>query len=227
MAFKKLVVPLLLLIPAVASAADNAARCLELGKEIASTPTIIGSTDIANSHGQALAQVTAEMRRIREDMQRMRCGSSSIVTFGADDPCNQLEQQMIDADRDRKAILASKKAQGNVTRSQGRDEAALREEMRRLRCGEIDYSTLPGSIDPDQPAEAGPSVYQHSSVSKPQTSVIQLGKTRGTVAADTTAKPPVREWNPDLPVRMVGPQFFPDGQDGDSTRPGVQALPQR
>lgn len=225
MTFKKLFVPLFLLIPATASAADNAARCLELGKEIAATPQIIGSTDIANSHNQALANVTATMRQIRSEMQRLRCGGGSIVTFGEDDPCNQLEQQMIDADHDRQAILASKKAQGKVMRSQGRDEAALREEMRRLRCGEIDYATVPGSIDPDQPAAPASSINQQSAIPNSQSSFVQIGKPRGTIAVDTTPKPPEREWNPDRPVRMVGPQFFPDEKDGDLTRPGVQALP--
>lgn len=222
MAFKKLLVPMLLLLPAVASAADNAARCMALGKEIASTPQIIGSTSTVNAHAQALSDVTGEMRRLRSDMQRMRCGTSSIVILGANDPCQELQQRMLDADRDRQAILASRTEQGKLVGSLGRNEEALREEMRRLRCGEIDYTNVPASITPLEPGEV--SLPKEPTKTLPPTgnSVIQFGQARGSVPADMTPKPPERVWEPNKPVRMVGPQFFPDDEDRDVSRPGVQ-----
>ncbi|MFD1744213.1 hypothetical protein ACFSE1_01950 [Rhizobium helianthi] len=222
MALKKLLVPILLLVPAAASAADNAARCLALGKEIASTPTVIGSTGVVNAHAQALADVTAEMRRLRSEMQRMRCGTGSIVTFGVNDPCNALEQRLIDADRDRQAILASRTQQGKLVGSLGRDQEALREEMRRLRCGEIDYSNVPASITPLEPGEVKSPKEPSKALPPTGNSILKLGEARGTTYTDTSPKPPVRDWEPDKPVRTVGPQFFPDGEDSDVSRPGVQ-----
>ncbi|WP_137137025.1 hypothetical protein [Rhizobium sp. FKY42] len=217
---RQLFAAIVLLLPAAASAADNAARCMALGKELASTPTVIGSTQTANSHAKALSDITAATREIRAEMQRLRCGTGSIVTFGRNDPCRDLEQQLMDSERDRQAVLASRTAQGKLVNSLGRDPDIIRKEMLQLKCGEIDYANVPASINPDAPGSA--SSIQRTDTQKPGSSVIMLGKARPAQPRDTSPVPPVREWKPDQPVRTVGPLFYPDSQDAELNRPGIE-----
>ena len=219
---RTLIAAIVLLLPASASAADNAARCMALGKELAGAPTIIGSTEATNSHAKALSDITSAMREMRAEMQRLRCGTGSIVTFGKNDPCRELQQQLTDAERDRQAVLASRTAQGKLVKSLGRDPEIIRKEMLQLRCGEIDYATVPASINPDGPGAAASSI-ERTDAQKAGSSIVNLGKTRPTIQKDTSPVPPVRDWKPDQPVRTVGPLFYPDGPDTNSEQPGVQA----
>lgn len=221
MLHRKLLAAVILLLPAVASAADNAARCVALGKELSGTTTVIGSTQTANSHAKALSDISAFMRTTRAEMQRLRCGTGSIVVLGQNDPCRDLSQQLADAERDRQSVLASRTAEGKVVNSLGRDPEVIRKEMLRLKCGEIDYATVPASINPDVPGAVSSSI-ERTDTQKAGSSFINLGKIRTAEQKDGSPVPPVREWKPDQPVRTVGPLFYPDGQDMDVTRPGVQ-----
>lgn len=218
---RKFLAAIAILLPAAASAADNAARCMALGKEIAGTTTVIGSTQTANSHAAALSEITAAMRSARAEMQRLRCGSSSIVMLGQNDPCRNLSQQLADAERDRQSVLASRTAQGKLVKSLGRDPEAIRKEMLQLRCGEIDYANVPASINPVAP-DAGTSSNERPNNQTSGSSVITLGKMRPTTQSDSSPVPPDREWKPDRPVRTVGPLFYPDGPDMDVEQPGIQ-----
>lgn len=218
---RKLIAAIALSLPVAASAADNAARCMALGKELSGTTTVIGSTQTVNSHATALNDISAAIRTARAEMQRLRCGSSSIVVLGQDDPCRNLSQQLADAERDRQAVLASRTAQGKLVKSLGRDPEDLRKEMLQLRCGEIDYATVPASINPAG-AGTGSSSTQRLDTQKTGNSVINLGKMRSVTIKDNSPVPAVREWKPDNPVRTVGPLFYPDGQDLDTNRPGIQ-----
>lgn len=221
MPHRQLFAAIVLCLPAVASAADNAARCVALGKELSGTTTVIGSTQTANSHAKALSDITAASREIRGEMQRLRCGTGSIVTFGRNDPCRDLEQQLADTERDRQAVLASRTAQGKLVNSLGRDPDIIRKEMLQLKCGEIDYANVPASINPDAPGAASSSI-QRTDTQKPGSSIITLGKMRPATPKDLSPVPPVREWKPDQPVRTVGPQFYPDSQDAELNRPGIE-----
>ena len=226
MPIKPLLTSLFLLLPATAMAAGDAAanaeRCMALGREIAGTTQVIGDTDVARSYADALSDQAQEIRKIRREMSRMRCSSGSIVQLGApQDACEDLQATLSAMDANRRAIIDQRQKSMKVVTSLGRDEASLREEMRRLRCGEIDYATIPASIAPD--GELRPSTSL-----PPSQSIIEFKPKQQEARRDATPAVPERDWNPDRPVRMVGPQFFPNDSRIDLAHPATPgAQPQQ
>jgi hypothetical protein len=226
MPVKPLLSALILLFPAAAlaagDAAANAERCMALGREIAGTTQVIGDTDVARSFADALSDQAQEIRKVRREMTRMRCSSGSIVQVGAPaDVCEDLQATLSAMDDNRRAIIDQRQKSMKVVTSLGRDEAALREEMRTLRCGEIDYATIPASIAPDgglRPSTSQP----------PSQSIIEFKPKAQEARRDVTPPVAERDWNPDRPVRMVGPQFFPNDSRIDLAHPATPgAQPQQ
>ncbi|MCY1668880.1 hypothetical protein [Rhizobium sp. SL86] len=217
---------LLLFVPATAMAASdvaaNAERCMALGREIAGTTQVIGDTDVARSYADVLSQQAQEIRKIRREMSRMRCSSGSIVEIGAPaDVCEDFQATLSAMEDNRRAIIEQRQTSMKVVNSLGRDEAALREEMRLLRCGEIDYATIPASIAPDGSLRPSTSL-------PPAQSIIEFKPKQQEARRDPTPAVPEREWKPDRPVRMVGPQFFPDQSRIDLANPATPgAQPQQ
>ncbi|MGE6743954.1 hypothetical protein ACQKGC_27155 [Allorhizobium pseudoryzae] len=226
MPVKPLLSALILLFPAAALAAGdpaaNAERCMALGREIAGTTQVIGDTDVARSFADALSDQAQEIRKVRREMTRMRCSSGSIVQVGAPaDACEDLQATLSAMDDNRRAIIDQRQKSMKVVTSLGRDEAALREEMRTLRCGEIDYATIPASIAPDDGLR--PSTSQ-----PPSQSIIEFKPKAQEARRDVTPPVAERDWNPDRPVRMVGPQFFPNDSRIDLAHPATPgAQPQQ
>jgi hypothetical protein len=213
---------LVLLIPASSFAADTAARCMALGQEIAGTTQVIGSTSGANSHAAALSRQNQEIRRLRMEMQEMGCGNGSIVRLGGqsgtgnapdDGSCSDYAANLASMEENRHQILARRQAPQKVVQSLGRDEAALREEMRQLRCGEQDPVAIPASLG-DDAATAAPRIGSNR-----DSSIIQLGTKPQVARQDATPIMPERDYDPGKPIRTVGPQFFPDDQNIDLASP--------
>ncbi|WP_137131273.1 hypothetical protein [Rhizobium sp. FY34] len=218
MSVRPLLSAILIFLPAAASAADNTARCMALGREIASTTKLIGTTQEARSFASALTQQSVEIRKMRIEMHRMGCGrSGSIVTYGTDrpDPCADFADALASMENNRQAIMAQRQEATKVIRSLGRDEAALREEMRVLQCGELDFATLPisGNASPDLTSTLDPKAKNGS--------IVEFKTTKDTILRDTTPVPPERPFDPSKPVRVVGPQFFPDDRDIDLANPAI------
>lgn len=219
MPVKPLLSAFILLFPATAlaagDAAANAERCMALGREIAGTTQVIGDTDVARSYADALSNQAQEIRKVRREMTRLRCSSGSIVQIGAPaEACEELQATLSAMDDNRRAIIDQRQKTMKGVHSLGRDEASLREEMRILRCGEIDYATIPASIAPD--GELRPSTSQ-----APSQSIIEFKPKAQEARRDVTPAVPERDWNPDRPVRMVGPQFFPDDTRIDLAHPAT------
>ena len=77
----------LALVPLVA-AAETPDICRTLQRHLATLPQVIGSTSEVRRHAEALRDLDAEIRQLRTEMRRARCGRS-IVTLGRqDDICN-------------------------------------------------------------------------------------------------------------------------------------------
>lgn len=226
MPLKPFLSALILLVPATAlaagDAAANAERCMALGREIGGTTQVIGGTDVARSFADALSDQAQEIRKIRREMTRMRCSSGSIVQIGAPaDVCEDLQATLSAMDENRRAIIDQRQKSLKVVNSLGRDESAIREEMRTLRCGEIDYATIPASIAPD--GGLRPTTGQ-----APSQSIIEFKPQQQEARRDVTPPVAERDWNPDRPVRMVGPQFFPDNNRIDLANPATPgAQPQQ
>jgi hypothetical protein len=217
MPVRPLLSAILLLLPSATLAAENAARCMALGREIASTTKLIGNTQEARSYAGALTQQNIEIRKLRIEMHRMGCGRGSIVTLREDpyDPCREFSQVLADMEANRQAIVARRQEATQVIRSLGRDEESIREEMRQLRCGEIDYSTIPASINTEG------HISSELEPQKQDSSVIEFKTAKEEIMRDTTPVPEVRPFDPSEPVRVVGPQFFPDDRDIDLANPAV------
>lgn len=214
---------LLALLPASAMAAENAARCLSLGKQIAATPTVTGTTQEVRDFAQALTEQNREIRQIRLEMRELGCRigqpDSSILTYhdGYRDPCHDLSTTLTAMESNRRHIIARRQGPQQVVRSLGRSEADIRKEMQALRCGEIDFSALEKERLQPRPAvvpEPPPAAQSSSSAFIPLRSKIepQQPARRG--------GPPDRPWDPNKPVRMVGPVFFPDDDKIDLAHPG-------
>ncbi|MBT9372416.1 hypothetical protein [Rhizobium sp. CSW-27] len=220
---------LLALLPASAMAAENAARCLSLGKQIAATPRVIGNTQEVRDFAQALTEQNREIRQVRLEMQELGCRigqpDSSILTYhdGYRDPCHDLSTTLTAMESNRRAIIARRQGPQQVVRSLGRSEADIRKEMRALRCGEIDFSALEQERLQPRPAELPkpPAPPAPSAVSAPT-------PLRSKIEPQQPVRrggPPDRPWDPSKPVRMVGPAFFPDDDRIDLAHPagpGVQ-----
>jgi hypothetical protein len=218
MPVRPLLSAILLLLPAAASAAENAARCMALGREIASTTKLIGTTQEARSYAGALTQQNIEIRKMRIEMHRMGCGRSSIVdigTSGRHDPCADFSDVLAAMEDNRQAIVAQRQEATRVIRSLGRDEESIREEMRLLQCGEIDYATIPASID------AKGHISSELAPQKQDSSIIDFKTAKQDIMRDTTPVPEDRPFDPSKPVRVVGPQFFPDDREIDLANPAV------
>lgn len=209
---------ILLLLPGVASAADNAARCMALGREIASTTKLIGTTQEARSYAGALTQQNIEIRKMRIEMHRMGCGRGSIVDIGTNDqrnPCTEFADILATMEENRQAIIAQRQEATRVIRSLGRNEESIREEMRLLQCGEIDFATIPASISPEG------HISSELSPKKQDSSIIDFKTAKQEIMRDTTPVPEDRPFDSSKPVRVVGPQFFPDDRDIDLANPAV------
>ncbi|MCO5730001.1 hypothetical protein [Rhizobium sp. SSA_523] len=244
---RSLLPALILLVPATAlatndtaSMASTAERCLALGRQIAATPQAIGNAAELRSHAAAVTRQMQEIRKVRGEMARRHCrGSSesgSIIHLGAS-PTQETSSETAEACADLSATLAAMEENHRgilhhgadslkVVSSLGRSETELREEMRSLRCGEIDYATIPAALSQEtdlRPADQA----------RPKESAITPLSTRSSeqaarVRRDTSEVVPERQWNPDRPVRMVGPQFFPDDSRIDLANPATPgAQPQQ
>ncbi|TRL29061.1 hypothetical protein FNA46_25765 [Rhizobium straminoryzae] len=218
---------LLAFAPATAMAADNAARCLALGKEIAATPTVTGNSAEVRTFAEALAEQNREIREIRVEIQQLGCRigqpGSSTLTYqdGYPDPCADITARLASMETNRRALIANRQGPKQVIRSLGRNEADIRREMQALRCGEIDFSALeqermkpraailPEPPQPPKPTAAAPA----SSVYAPLQGKIEPQQSA------RRAGPPDRPWDPSKPVRMVGPAFFPNDPRIDLTHP--------
>ena len=211
--------PLIAILPAAANAADNVARCQELAFRIAQAPEIIGTNAQVRSDAQALSRQEAEIRRVQAEMRRNNC-NGSIINIGGDDqqdPCDEMSNTLAMMQSNRDAIKAQKQDSSQLVRKVLPEEADIRAEMARLRCSELDLSTVSIAPDPIQPKANRGSIKQIATPSI--TKIEPKGPPPRQQAKDYGPPPADRPWDPSKPIRSVGPQFYPDANNLDLAHP--------
>ena len=216
----------LALVPLVA-AAETPAICRTLQRHLATLPQVIGSTSEVRRHAEALRDLDAEIRQLRTEMRRARCGRS-IVTLGRqDDICTDLSGALKEAEAMRDAVAAQRSAARQILRPSP-ERSAILGALQANGCHADESSDrapvpVPVAADP-APATENPA--------KPHSSITRLSpdaeRGRPTGIEPLPLAPPERPYDPSRQVRSVGPAFLPDETGIELANPaesGARSLP--
>jgi outer membrane murein-binding lipoprotein Lpp len=203
---RALLVTVLLLAPAAASARD-VATCAALYKQLNNLRQVIGNTAEMRRYAQELSVLGSQIRSLRIDMRRSRCGGGSIVVLGAShtNACEDLADDLraLEAARD---ALAAERDQARIKPPPAEREFLLAE-VRANSC-------IPSDVEE---AEKEQRKMQGIELPKeePQSAVIELRTMPAGAVAQAPTEPvnlpgPERPYDPSKKVRTVGPVFLPE-----------------
>lgn len=123
---RRIAMVLVAALTASASAAEASVVCDRLYQRLDASSAAGDQTDLLR-YGNALTRQNIEIRKARQDMNRLGCGAGSIVHMGMQDDCTTLSEALQRMDENRR-ILADKiamlRADGQSA-SRSRIEAAL------------------------------------------------------------------------------------------------------
>lgn len=105
-------------------ASEASEVCDELRERLASAPEVIGNTAEIRRYSSAIARQNFEIRKTRQDLQRLRCGSPSVIEYGAESrkDCTELSAALSGMEEN-KSDLAEKR---DALRHGGTEENAVR-----------------------------------------------------------------------------------------------------
>jgi hypothetical protein len=205
----------LALVPLAAEASDI---CQALQRRLMTLPQVIGNTAEVRQHAEALRQNNDEIRYLRSEMRRTRCGGGSIVTYGQrNDVCGEMAAALGEMERQREAILAQRSQVRQMVRPSSERNAILAA-MDANQCRSDEAAPIPIAIEP---ATAAPA----EGAARSRSSITTLSPRAETVAPlslqpEAPPAPPERPYDPSRKVRSVGPVFLPDESSIDLTSPG-------
>lgn len=208
--------------PVAAEASDI---CQALQRRLATLPQIIGSTADVRRHADTLRQYNDEIRFLRTEMRRARCGGRSIVTFGKDDVCGEIASELRDMEMQRDGILAQRSAARQIIRPSG-ERNAIMAALDANACNTGEATTpLPVAIDPETAPDADTEKKPFSSI----TTVPSKSETAPPALLQSEAPPaqPERPYDPSRNVRSVGPTFLPDDSSIDLSNPAADGAQPR
>lgn len=209
----RLAVTAAVLIVPSAAIAETSDICQALQRRLATLPRVIGSTAEVRRHAEALRFHNDEIRFLRTEMRRARCGAGSIVTFGQrDDVCGEIAADLRDMEARRDAIAAQRSAARQIIRPSG-ERNAITAALEANQCSSAGETTvLPAAIGPEQTPSGGEQPYSAITTLTPRTEPAHS-------PAVETPPPPARPYDPSRKVRTVGPVFLPDDTSIDLTNP--------
>ncbi|MGW9232926.1 hypothetical protein ACWGPT_18875 [Pseudorhizobium sp. NPDC055634] len=218
----------LALVPLVA-AAETPDICRTLQRHLATLPQVIGSTSEVRRHAEALRDLDAEIRQLRTEMRRARCGRS-IVTLGRqDDICTDLSGALKEAEAMRDAVAAQRSAARQILRPSPERSAVLGA-LQANGC-HADESSDRAPVPVPVAADPAPATENRGSA-KPHSSITRLSpdaeRGRPTGIEPLPLAPPERPYDPSRQVRSVGPAFLPDETGIDLANPaesGARPVP--
>ena len=215
--FLRLTITAALLFVPLTATAETPDICRTLQRRLATLPQVIGSTAEVRRHAEALRYHDDEIRHVRTEMRRARCGGS-IVTFGRqNDLCADLAGALREMETARDAIAAQRAAAQRILRPSGERNAILAA-LQENRCQpDAAQEPVPVAVDP------APSIRDEGEV-RPYSSITTLSPDAGRTpspAAEAIAAPPPpeRPYDASKPVRTVGPVFLPDDDRIDLANP--------
>nr|CAD6414152.1 hypothetical protein REQ54_01257 [Rhizobium sp. Q54] len=212
--FLRLTVAAAVLVVPFTAIAQTSDICRSLERRLAVLPQVIGSTAEVRRHAEALRYHDGEIRHLRTQMRRARCGAGSIVTFGQrDDICGEMAQALRELEQVRDSIAAQQSAARQILRPNGERNAILAALDANGCRTDTAAEPLPAALEPSPPPREEPQ-------ERPYSGITVLSPKAGTAPAAAPPPPPEeRPYDPSRKVRTVGPVFLPDESSIDLANP--------
>jgi hypothetical protein len=206
---------LLVSLPGAAFARD-VKTCANLYRQLANAPQIIGTSGEMRQYAQDLGRINADIRQLRIDMRRQRCGGSIVTLGGASgaDICGAMQDDLRGMEEARAELTRLRNGARSLSQP-SEERVALLATIRRNNCTPSDLDAQDAIDQQERIRIRGIALPEGESGS----SITHLGG-RTPVASQPEAIefPPERPYDPGKKVRMVGPRFLPE-EDIDLANP--------
>lgn len=152
------------------AAAQASAICETLRARLASQPVVIGNSREVQRYSSAITRQNFEIRKARQDLQRMGCGGGSIVIYGSNgrDACGELSSALRRME-DNKQILTSKRDSLQAGRADGGMRSRLLADLQTYGCSTEatrDTVSTPRPLEgPRQPRSLTPEIASRDGLS--------------------------------------------------------------
>jgi hypothetical protein len=212
--FLRLAMAAAVLVLPFAAIAETSDICRSLQRRLATLPQVIGSTAEVRRHAEALRYHDDEIRHLRTQMRRARCGAGSIVTFGQrNDICGDMARALRELEQVRDGIAARQSAARQILRPNGERNAILAALDANGCRADTTAEPLPAAADPVTRPQDGPEEQPYSGIT------VLSPKTEPPPPVAAPPPPPERPYDPSKTVRTVGPVFLPDDTSIDLANP--------